>query len=82
MKKEIFDNLYEEVKEMLNSARQQSANGFHTEGLFLYDMAFDGIEYTKHIIPKSEAFLTASINCLEEIRDRLITETENRLYTN
>lgn len=77
----VFESLYEEVKELLTIARQQTANGDYVEGLFLYDMAFDGIEYVKHLIPKSEEFQEAAINCLEEIRDRLVTMSEDRLYT-
>ncbi|WP_256756872.1 hypothetical protein [Cohnella sp. WQ 127256] len=76
-----FENLYDDVKGLLKIVRQQTANGQGLEEWFFQDMAFDGIEYVKHCIPQSDEFRLEAIKCLEEIRDRLVTESEDRLYT-
>jgi hypothetical protein len=78
-KEQLLENLYREVGDMLHRAKQN----FHSrvEDLQELDLVYGGVETIKHLKPDSDAWWREAAIGLEHIRDRLVTITEDELFT-
>ncbi|BBI33096.1 hypothetical protein [Cohnella abietis] len=76
---QFIECLYREVGDMLSRAKQTYLTD--SETLQKLDMVYGGVETIKHRFPSSEAWWEQAAAGLEEIRIRLVTMSENRLYT-
>lgn len=79
-KEQLLENLYREVGEMLHRAKQ-NVHG-RVEDLQELDVVYGGVETIKHLKPDSDAWWKEAAIGLEHIRNRLVTITEDKLFTN
>lgn len=78
-REQMIESLYREVGDMLQRAKQTSST--LSEDLQKLDMAYGGVETIKHRYPATETWWAEAAAGLEEIRCRLVTMSEDRLYT-
>lgn len=78
-KEQMIDHLYREVGDMLNRAKRTFSPD--SEKLQKLDTVYGGVETIKHRYPTSETWWAEAVTGLEEIRDQLVTMSEDRLYT-
>ncbi|RKP57153.1 hypothetical protein D7Z26_03995 [Cohnella endophytica] len=75
----FIEYLYREVGDMLLRAKSMQPNG--SEELKQLDLAYGGVETIKHRFPTSESWWMEAAEGLESIRSKLVTMSEDRLYT-
>jgi hypothetical protein len=78
-KQQLIEQLYRDVGDMLQRAKR-SYSPF-PEDLQKLDLVYGGVETIKHRFPTSESWWAEAAAGLEEIRDQLVTMSEDRLYT-